>query len=366
VTGTLAFHDVANIFPLMLETELDALAVDIATHGLREPIWLDADGAIVDGRNRYLACERAGVEPRFQRWDGEGSLISFVVSLNLHRRHLDTSQRAMVAARIATLSHGGDRKSDQAANLPLDSRTQAEAADLVNVSERSVRTAREVIDTGTPELVRAVETGSITVAAASEATVFEPEVQREVVQRVEAGEKPADVIKELKPHVAHNSGNNEWYTPAFYIAAAVQAMGAIDVDPASSAAANKTVRAKTFYDVENSGLTKTWTGNVWMNPPYATPLIGQFADAVSDKYDAKEIKRACVLVNNATETGWFQRMLTSASAVCFIKGRVRFMDPDGNPSGAPLQGQAVLYLGDDPYRFARSFGELGQVLVKPS
>jgi phage N-6-adenine-methyltransferase len=169
-----------------------------------------------------------------------------------------------------------------------------------------------------------------------------------------------------QPHVANNSGNNEWYTPAFYIAAAVQAMGAIDVDPASSAAANKTVRAKTFYSADNDGLTKTWTGNVWMNPPYATPLIGQFADAVSDKYDAKEIKRACVLVNNATETGWFQRMLTSASAVCFIKGRVRFMDPDGNPSGAPLQGQAVLYLGDDPYRFARCFGELGQVLVKPS
>ena len=171
---------------------------------------------------------------------------------------------------------------------------------------------------------------------------------------------------ENKPHVSNNSGNNEWYTPAPLIEAAIQAMGTIDLDPASSAIANKVVRAETFYTAEIDGLTQPWRGNVWMNPPYAQPLVAHFCEAVSAKYDAKEIKRACVLVNNATETAWFQRMLGSAAALCFLRSRVRFIDPTGEPSGAPLQGQAVIYLGENPYRFVRSFGELGACLVKPS
>jgi DNA-binding CsgD family transcriptional regulator len=92
-------------------------------------------------------------------------LHAFVVSLNLRRRHLSESQRAVVAAKLATLSHGGDRRSDQAANLPVV--TQAEAAELLNLSERTVRTAREVLDHGAPELVRAVERGQVSVSAAS-------------------------------------------------------------------------------------------------------------------------------------------------------------------------------------------------------
>lgn len=175
----------------------------------------------------------------------------------------------------------------------------------------------------------------------------------------------ADVKRAVdgKPHVSNNSGNNEWYTPPEFIKAAREAMGAIDVDPASSAVANRTVGAATFYNVDDDGLTKPWRGNVWMNPPYAQPLIAQFCEAVGAKYDAKEIKRACVLVNNATETAWFQRLLDSASAVCFPQGRVKFHDADGYPSGMPLQGQAIVYMGESPFRFARAFHEFGEVLM---
>lgn len=166
-----------------------------------------------------------------------------------------------------------------------------------------------------------------------------------------------------KPHVSNNSGENEWYTPPDLIAAAREAMGAINVDPASSATANRTVKADTYWTADDDGLTKRWSGNVWMNPPYAQPLIARFAEAVCEKYDAKEIKRACVLVNNATETAWFQPMLARASAQCWLKGRVKFLNPAGDPSGQPLQGQVVLYLGDNPFRFARSFADLGVVKV---
>lgn len=88
-----------------------------------------------------------------------------MVSLNLKRRHLSESQRAMVAAKLATISHGGDRRSDQAANLPVG---QAQAAELLNVSERTVRAAAKVKNEGAASLVQAVERGAVSVSAAAD------------------------------------------------------------------------------------------------------------------------------------------------------------------------------------------------------
>lgn len=165
-----------------------------------------------------------------------------------------------------------------------------------------------------------------------------------------------------RAHVANNSGNNEWYTPADYIALAREVMGGIDTDPATSEIANKTVQASITYTAETDGRDKPWSGRVFLNPPYAQPLISDFAEAVASKFEAGEIEQACVLVNNGTETRWFQRMLDAASAVCFPRSRIRFVDPDGNPSGAPLQGQAVLYMGDNREAFAAAFAQKGAVL----
>ena len=166
----------------------------------------------------------------------------------------------------------------------------------------------------------------------------------------------------LSAHVANNSGNNEWYTPADYIALAREVMGGIDTDPATSEIANRTVQASQIFTAEDNGLTKRWSGRVWCNPPYSQPLISEFAEAIASKYESGEIEQACVLVNNGTETRWFQRMLSTASAVCFPRSRIRFIDPDGNPSGAPLQGQAVLYMGDNRQTFAAIFAQKGAVL----
>ena len=94
--GDNPFHDVAAIFPLLAGEDYDQLVEDIRHNGLLEPIWT-FQGQIVDGRNRWRACRDAGVEPKFREWRGEGSLVEFVVSLNLHRRHMTSSQRAMSA-----------------------------------------------------------------------------------------------------------------------------------------------------------------------------------------------------------------------------------------------------------------------------
>ena len=167
----------------------------------------------------------------------------------------------------------------------------------------------------------------------------------------------ADVLEIVrKPHVAFNSGNNEWYTPSEYIEAARAVMGEINLDPASSEIANKTVKADHIYTVEDNGLEKPWFGNVWLNPPYASDLIGKFAEKVVNELG--NIKQAIVLVNNATETEWFYGMVTNATAVCFPKSRVKFYTPDGK-TGAPLQGQAIIYFGEFVNRFINVFDEKG-------
>ena len=236
---------------------------------------------------------------------------------------------------------------------------------MLNVSPRSVASAIKIKDEGAPELVAAVECGTVSVNLATQVIELPAEEKEATLAAIITSPENAKAIarEAVKAHVAHNSGNNEWYTPEPYIEAARAAMGSIDVDPASSAIANERVKAAKYYTVDDNGLTRTWTGNVWMNPPYAQPLIADFANVLVEKWHSGEVHQACVLVNNATETGWFRQMAEASSATCFTKGRVRFIDPEGNPSGAPLQGQAILYFGGDADRFASEFCRFGYVFV---
>lgn len=164
-----------------------------------------------------------------------------------------------------------------------------------------------------------------------------------------------------QPHVSHNSGENEWYTPAEYVNAARELLGEIDLDPASSGAANKVVGATKYYSVEDDGLKHEWTGRVWLNPPYASHLIGRFTSKLTQHYLRDDIREALVLVNNATETSWFQDMAIHAVSICFLRSRVRFWGPNGQV-GAPLQGQSVLYFGENRKAFESKFESFGLVL----
>lgn len=372
--GTRQAHPYADLWPLLPDTELKQLADDIRIHGLREPVWLHPDGRIVDGRNRYRACLLAEVTPTTRVYQGtEAELLPFLVSLNMARRHMDESQRAMVAAKIANLEEG--RPSETAS---IEAVSQSKASELMNVSRSAVQRARKVRESAAPELVEAVESGRVSVSAAAGLVHAPVEEQR----RVAAISKTADykekqaAIQEARAridifdngpasvdiaHVGYNSGDNEWYTPAEYIKAARAVMGGIDLDPASSPTANEKVGAERFYTEKDDGLAQPWSGRVWMNPPYAQPLIDRFCTRMASTYADGEITEACVLINNATETAWFQTLAAEATAMCFPRGRIKFWHPE--KVSAPLQGQAVVYLGKNVDAFKREFLPFGFVAV---
>ena len=159
---------------MMDEAALAELAADIKAESQREPIYLWRD-QIIDGRNRFAACKLAGVEPVFKKIDfpgGEAEALAYVVSRNLKRRHLTVAQRAVIAAKVATLKRGGDKSVNQHANWQSSKSSngvsQEKAADMLNVSRASVQAAKAVLDRGGPELVAAVESGEIGLHKAAE------------------------------------------------------------------------------------------------------------------------------------------------------------------------------------------------------
>ena len=176
------FHELANIFPMLGEEELKDLCADIEKNGLAEPITV-YEGKILDGRNRATACQRLGIEPKTVEYTGDDP-VAFVLSKNLHRRHLTTSQRAMIADELANMSEG--RPELTAQNCAVN---QSEAAKRLSVSRRTVQEARKVRTKTVPEVAKAVKAGKVPVSVAARFADAPPEEQREAIARVERGEK---------------------------------------------------------------------------------------------------------------------------------------------------------------------------------
>ena len=186
------YHEVANIFPMMSDDEFSALVEDIRANGQRQPIYIH-DNKIVDGRNRYRACQKLGIEPDTRVWDGVGSLASFVVSLNLQRRHLTSSQKAVVAMDVLPMLEAEAKERQRAAGEEfgrgkltqligeaIDEPRERHANEAVQQAAQMVGTNRQYVSDGkrlrdeAPELLERVRSGELTCSSCTRSGVKSP------------------------------------------------------------------------------------------------------------------------------------------------------------------------------------------------
>ena len=154
-------HPLSAVFPAMAAAEFAQLRADIAKHGLRHAITL-YNGRVLDGWHRCRCCSETGVEITTVNFEGdEREALAFVMSANLARRHLTTSDRAMIAAKLATLKQG-ERQTAQMVSLRI-----GEAAEHLKFSPNSVKRARKLLARGTPELIARVQSNDLSISAAS-------------------------------------------------------------------------------------------------------------------------------------------------------------------------------------------------------
>ena len=175
------------------------------------------------------------------------------------------------------------------------------------------------------------------------------------------------VYKTWKRHQTHvarlavSSESYEWHTPRGYVAAAREVMGGIDLDPASSVAANEIVQAATVFSVDDDGLTHEWQGRVWLNPPYSK-FASQFVAHLVTEFAAGRVTAAIVLLSaHNTDRSWFQPLWDYAC--CFTNHRIAFIKgDDGQAYAGNNHGSVFCYLGTDVERFERVFEQFGTVV----
>lgn len=350
------------LIPPLSAQEREQLEVNIAADGVRDPlvVWR---GILLDGHNRHEIATRLGksyqvVEKQFATRD---EAILWVVYNQFGRRNLSTAARAELAMRIEPIL-AAQAKARQLQGQQRGGEIGGRGRGVDSLVPKSEPSYRDMNATKTA--TQAAEAAGLKRDTYHKAKTVLTMAPEPIVEAFRAGELSTNQAYQMvtKPHVAHNSGNNEWYTPAVYIDLAHEVLGGIDLDPASSEIANRTVGATMIYTAEDDGLSKQWpVGRIWMNPPYAQPLIGEFCERLAQTVERGA--EAIVLVNNGTETAWFQRLGGVCSAMCFPQSRIRFLDQHGNP-GAPLQGQAFIYCGPNPQQFMRTFASLGLVMLR--
>jgi hypothetical protein len=160
----------------------------------------------------------------------------------------------------------------------------------------------------------------------------------------------------------HSSLQNEWYTPAPYVAAVHQVLGGIDLDPASCESANAIVKATMFYDLSKNGLGLNWYGRVFLNPPYGKTKNKSNQEIWSaylvEQYRRGNVTEAILLVNAVTDRRWFQKLWHYP--ICFTNHRIKFISPNGK-FNQPTHGNCFVYLGKNEQKFTGVFSRFGAI-----
>lgn len=243
---------------------------------------------------------------------------------------------------------------------------------IMRTVEAAAKTLNKPMTTGMIQRVgevitQAANTGVVDVHGEStplDAAIVEAEaeaIKRQKQYIHDNGEKQRETLANL-----HSSESNEWYTPPLYVLSARRVLGAIDLDPASSEVANRTVRALRYFTQADDGLTQAWRGNVWLNPPYGTDdkrvsNQARWAHKLIAEYAAGNVTAAVLLVSANTSEKWFQALWDYP--ICFTDHRINFIPGAGQKSSGSNHGSALVYFGANVDRFAVEFRQHGRIVI---
>ena len=161
--------------------------------------------------------------------------------------------------------------------------------------------------------------------------------------------------------INQTSGKTEYYTPQPILEAARATMGGIDLDPASSAAANARVNATRYYTLGDFSLLLSWSGRIWLNHPFGRESNPRWIAKLIKESQCDAFKAACVLTFSCTSEAWFSPLLCRPQ--CYLVPRTNYLLPDGTVKRGVTKGSVVTYFGPDVPRFRKAFSGLGVVKV---
>lgn len=248
---------------------------------------------------------------------------------------------------------GKTENNSVSAELQLNLKTKEHTQPLKNLDDEEIIDVLEIANETKEDEVATPKEIKETVSIYQEVKKENPTATHEEV--IEETIKKKTVIATL------HTGDNESYTPLQYVESARLVMGGINVDPASNDYAQSKINADTYFTESNSGLDKDWNGNVWINPPYAYPLIGTFIDKLISEIESGNCVSAVLLTNNSADTKWFHKAARYSSAICMTKGRINFYKADDSTT-SPTNGQTFFYFGDDNKEFAKEFKKYGMIV----
>ncbi|WP_353477573.1 DNA N-6-adenine-methyltransferase [Microbacterium sp. zg-YB36] len=362
----LAVHPFADLLPRMAPQEFDELVADIERYGQREAatVWTDSADVqwLLDGRHRADAAHLLGRELRVSHFEGsEEDARSLVLSLNIRRRHLSASARALAAGALARRTRGGvSGVREQAAGLPIPP-THQQAAEIAGISERLVRDGSLVVASGADEVIQAVARGELSVTAAAS-----------LIRRSQRDRQAAAAL-----YLAHrrSSASDVWLTPQWVIERAVACLGGIDGDVAAEP--ERGVPARWWITAEDDALSApSWANadgspsRIWLNPPYGQGGRGpgEWTRRLVAEWHLGNVRSALVLLPARPGARW-QQELAPFPRVEF-SDHLEFAPGVGNPAvegwAADKRNQApfasiLLGVGLAASELHEHFGDVGVV-----
>lgn len=342
------------------EAEIETISVNITEGTLEDAEWLALSANKVHGFNRTNEDKRRAIELSFEHPNGQGKS-----SLQI-AKHVGVSTPMVIKYRPDDTRIS---KNLNELNLHESSYTRQTINGQMRVFTKPSLTAdiapalfRPLLEeTEIPESKTEVEALS----------QFQPEKQQKVVDKIASGEartvqEAVEIIPGLSQPMAVLLSHEtvEYYTPQIYIDAARKVMGGIDLDPASSKAAQENIKAGTFYTEHDNGLSHEWIGRVWLNPPYSKTggRSNQeiWAQRLIEEFEQSNVTEAHLLVKSALGYKWFENLWDKLPG-CFVRDRLSFIKSNGSNDGESKHGTAIFYLGKNLNLFIEVFSAFGRI-----